>query len=436
MTSLVLGLVLLPQAGYSASFADAWDRWKQVDGAWNLAETRSRHGAALPHLKVASNLLFSSSWGEACRELDEALAKLQNKPLTPEQAVNLRFRPPASEPGRPARLVVSWAYRPAPARSFPLRIGNRQVTLNPGQGLTLEVIPSRLEPELAQNPELGVPVAAQVGETTRTVYLSVLKQPRQRIQTLLASEDPFVKALGQKALTMLEAPLPSQTSVSIVSVVGLAESYAKGRTKLSEVTSIPHARQGQTSLQIEMSKATAAARAAPVTVVVATSGFAGESAFYENFGQAAAIEEALKRGWIFIGASAGERAVPDALNWIESKLGRKVSRYFALGYSRGAGPAFAAGSLKPPPAAVAALAPASIAVPRAWTNVPLFLAVGNEDAPRVVGPILSAARELAGRKDVRLFEAEGAEHLMLPGEAVRKAFAFFDELSSSAPLPR
>ena len=418
--ALAIGSVWLAQAGYSATFADAWERWKKVDALWSQPASKPQKPAAVPHLKTASGLVFAARWSDACRELDEAQALLQGQKVAPEQAVILRFQPPVAEPGKTARLVVAWAYRPASDQSFRLRIGNRELMIHPGRPLTLDVLPQRLEPELTQNPELGVPLAAQVGETTRTVYLSVIKSPRTRINALLKSANPMAQALGRKALTLLESRVPADSTVSILSAIGLGEEFEIGRAKLANLSQIPFARQGETSLQASIPKSTT------TVAVIALSGFGGEAGFFDNFAQGAAPAEALRRSWMFVGASATDSAVSDALAWLRTKVGKRVDRYFVLGYSRASGQGLAAMALPKKPSAVGLLSPASTSVPKSWMEVPLFLAVGKQDAARVYLPILSIHRELQDRKDVRLLEVDECEHLMLPNEAIRAVFEFFD----------
>lgn len=418
--ALAMGSIWLAQAGYSATFADVWERWKKVDAVWSQPGTKPNKSSAIPHLKTASNLVFAARWSDACRELDESYSLLQGQRPNSEQAVILRFLPPVSEPGRPAKLFVGWAYAPASMASLQLRIGNRQVTLNPGRSLTLVVQPQRIEPELTHNPELGAPITAQVGETTRTVYLSVLKSPRQRIQALIRNENAMAQALGQKALTILEAGVPSESTISVLSAVVLGEEFARGRANLANLSQIPFARSGETSLQASVPKG------AVTTAVIALSGFGGEAAFFDNFLQGAAPSEALRRGWVFVSASTGDTSVADALAFIKSKLNKRLTRYFVLSFSRSAAEGLAAMTLPTKPSAIALLAPASTTVPKNWMEVPLFLSVGKHDASRVYLPILSIHRELQDRKDVRLLEIDDCEHLMLPNLSIPAAFEFFD----------
>lgn len=424
---LALGIILNLQAGYNASFADTWERWKRVDAAWNLGESKERRSAAIPFLKSATGQIFGAHWSEACQALDEGLARLEGRTVIPEQAVGIRFRPPVAEPGKAARLLVSWVYRPAETRSFPLKIGNRQVMLQPGRSLTLDVVPQQLEPELSRTPEMGVPVSAQVGSITRTVLLSILKTPRARIQKLMTSQKPEVRALAQKAFTMMEADLPAVPAVSIVTLVDLAEDLEAGRKALTNVDAVPYARQGPTSLQLLIPEA--AQKSPGVTVVVGVSGFGGESAFFDSLNQGSAPAEAAQRGWIFVGASPTDSSVEDALLWVRQSLKKEIARYFVIGYSRSADVALSAGALKQKPSGMAAIAPANATFPRAWTEYPLYFGVGKQDVGRIVTSVQMIVRELGERKDVRHEEFEGVEHLMAPSEGIAGAFRFFDGLS-------
>lgn len=434
MTSaLALGLLWTGQTAYSATFADVWDRWKRVDAAWSLGDSKPRQAQSIPHLKAATGQIYAARWSEACESLDTATALLEGRTAEPEMAVSLRFRPPVAEPGKPARLIVSWAYRPSGVKEFPLVIGNRRIVLHPGRNLTIDVRPGQLEPELTRNPELGVPLTAAVGSSSRTIVLSILKSPRTRIAKLLNHEFEAVRNLGQKALAMMEAPVPAEPASSLLTTISVAESLAKGDVKLSTIRSLPYARQGSTGLQISRPAELALDAAGKATVVVGVSGFGGEAGFFESHGQGSAPDEASRRGWIFVGATPSESAVRDALDWIQSKMQVKVGRYYTLGFGTGAGSALGAAELKPKPEACGLFSPAHAAVPRSWTEGPLYLAVGRLDAPRFVNAVQAMARELSGKSNFKLDEIEGAEHLMVPNEAVAQAFAFFDARPGTIP---
>jgi hypothetical protein len=249
---LALALLASSQAAGSATFSDVWDRWKRVDAAWSVVGAKPHRETAIPHLKSAANHLFGSRWPDACRDLDDALAALQGQVASAERAVNLRFLPPVAEPGKPAKLSVTWAYRPADRRSVRLQIGNREVMLTPGRPLVLDVQPIRHEPELNRTPELGVLVTAKVGNSTRSVHLSILKSARARIGALLKSPEEAVRHLGAKALAMMERGVPDEPSLSVIGAVTLGESLVKGRAKLSELTQVPYGRLGTTSLQASL----------------------------------------------------------------------------------------------------------------------------------------------------------------------------------------
>lgn len=429
MTSvLALGLLWSGQSATSATFADAWDRWKRVDAAWSLTDSKPRQALAIPHLKAASGQLYASRWSDACAALDEAAAHLEGRQFEADMAVSLRFRPPVAEPGKPARLQVSWAYRRSGAGSFPLRIGNRRLVVYPNRNLTVEVLPGQLEPELAGNPELGVPLTATVGTRTRTIVLSILKSARPRVQKLLESTDETVRALGMKALAMLEAPVPAEPASSLLSIVSTGEALMKGTAKLDSLRILPFARHQGVGLQLSQPPELERDASGKVTLVVGISGFGGEAGFFEALGQGSAPVEANRRGWIFVGASPSANAVRHALDWVQTKLGKRVGRIFAIGYGTGAESALAANMVRPPTVGVALISPVNAEFLRAWADAPLYIAAGAEDANRVLSPLQALARELAGKSSFKYEEFENCEHLTVAAEAVAKAFAFFDVL--------
>lgn len=430
MTSLLaIGLLWTGQSAYTATFADVWDRWKKVDAAWALGDSKPRQGEAIPHLRAAAGQMYVSRWSEACESLDEALAHLESRPWGPEMAVSLRFRPPVAEPGRPARLVVSWAYRPRNPRPFNLQIGNRRLVLQPGRNLTLDVLPSQLEPELSRNPELGVPLTAAVGSVTRTIVLSILKSPRTRIAKLLQHESDTVRNLGQKALTMMEAPVPAEPATSLLSTISVAEELAEGAARITQLRTIPYARRGGTGMQISVPRDLARDGSNRITLVVGIAGFGGEAGFFEGLGQGSAPDEAGRRGWVFVGATPSENAVGNVVEWVQTHLKLQVGRIFALGFGTGSAAALEANEWKPATAGVALLSPVNAVLPRKWAENPLFIAAGRQDAARFLNPLQVMARELGSRPTFKFHEIEGCEHLTLPVEGIPAAFAFFDMLS-------
>jgi len=429
MTSiLAMGLLWSGQSATSATFADVWDRWKRVDAAWSLTDSKSGQILAIPHLKAAAGQIYAARWSDACAALDEAAAHLEGRPFGADMAVSLRFRPPVAEPGKPARLMVTWAYRPSDPSSFPLRIGNRRLVLYPNRNLTVDVLPGQLEPELARNPELGVPVSAVVGTQNRTIVLSILKSARSRIQKLLANADETIRGLGEKALAMLEAPVPAEPASSLLAIVSTGEGLASGSMKLDSMRSIPYVRHRGTGLQAAIPAIPTAVASGRLTAVIGISGFGGEAGFFEAFGQGSAPVEANRRGWIFIGATASENAVENALDWLQTKLGKKIGRLFVLGFGTGAEEALAANRLRPPTAAVALISPANAELRRTWAEHPLYIVAGSSDAARFLNPLQALAREMAGKSTFKYDELPSCEHLTVAAQGVAGAFTFFDSL--------
>ncbi len=423
--AFAVGWALAAQAGYAATFADAWDRWRSLDATWALASNPARRTEALPRLRQAAALLFGNRWSEACQALDAAWAELEGRRPSPDQAAILRFRPPVAEPGQPARLEVDWAYRPTDLSPLRLKIGNREAVLHPGRKLTLEVRPDRLEPELSRTPELGLLVTAQVGSGSRSIPLSIVKSARSRMMRLLESDDEAARMLGEQIRLLFETPGSLDPGRSIGALLAVGESLASREVSIQRLDAVPYARQGATSLRVEFPKGVADVPA----VVIAVSGFGGEGAFFECLGQGRAAAEASRRGWGFVGAADTEHAVRDALAWLERHRRAPFGRYFVLGAGRGAGSAAAAAELRRKPAAMALLAPASTGVLAAWLTGPVYFAIGKEDVARIVGTVRNIVTELGARPDLKLDEYEGVEHLMLPAEAIPAAFTFFDRFA-------
>jgi predicted esterase len=160
----------------------------------------------------------------------------------------------------------------------------------------------------------------------------------------------------------------------------------------------------------------------PPTVVVALHGAGGsENLFFEGYGGGLAVEEAIRRGWVFLSPRATSSATADSLAWLKEVWGVEPKRVFVMGHSMGGGLALGTGSLKP--TGLALFAPAAGAVPESLAKTPIFLAVGKQE----MSMLLANAGRM--REKVTEFkEYAPCEHLMIVADAVPDAYRFLEKL--------
>ncbi len=423
VVALVIGTV---QAG--GPF-EVGERLKALDVAWLQTASHERRLLALPHIGRAMGAISGSRSDEACQALDEAVAVLEDRKPLPEDAISLRFDPPIAEPGKPAMLSVSWAYQPSAPSTVQVGVGPRQVPLLSGRSVVLEVLPWNLNAELRTSPEAGYLVPVQVGSRQRSAYLSIVRNGRQRIRSLAAAKNPTSRSLGRELARQLTLGRSREYDHPLIQWLFLAEQLESGETELYEAEHLPYVEAGSTPIRAVFPKEAceAPAQSTPVNVVLAFSGgWGSENSFFETYGRGIAVEHAVKRGWAFVSARATDSAAMDVTRWLVSARKLKIGKLFVLGHSSGCAQAMSAYEASPKPTAAAILAPGFTAFLKAWTELPIYMAVGKQESERRRAAIGSLARELEARPDFRFEEVEGSDHLMVVANAIPSAFEFFD----------
>jgi uncharacterized protein with GYD domain len=165
------------------------------------------------------------------------------------------------------------------------------------------------------------------------------------------------------------------------------------------------------------------------TLVVALHGAGGSPGmFIKSLGAGVCVEEANRRGWIFMSPDSTAQAPKDCQDWLESR-GVKVGKLIVMGHSMGGGNTIGyVGTKNRKPDAVALFAPAISRVPADLSRIPTYLAVGEQEMVQ----LKQAAQRLADDAKTWpqfVFEVENnCEHLMIVASKAQDAFRFFDQV--------
>lgn len=402
------------------------ERLKRLDVAWLNCEKLDLKRSSIPSITDGVSAYFTGRNQEAARALDEATAELESRNLRASDALSIRSDSPFYEPGASVTLKLSWTYRPDSV--IPVRIGSgsKFIDLRPGSNGTLVVNPSESNAELRMNQEVGYLLPVRVGEDTRFIYLSFVRNYRSRISALTRSDNSFGRSNGDLLTKFSSDPRAQEVELPLIQYLFTAEYIAEGKQKLADLEQIYYGIHGATTFRALLPRSVKGKTGEGVNVVIAVHGAGGsENMFFESYGRGEAVTEAMKRKWVFISPRAGSTAINDCLAWITGPRGLKIDRLFLLGHSMGAGIVLSA---KPSmtPAAVAALAPAGAKVSDEIKPAPLFLAVGKEELPPIIAAAASIANLYESRTDLERKVYEPCEHLMIGAEAIPDVFAFFD----------
>lgn len=399
------------------------ERFRQLDVAWLTTPNKSKRTDAVPKITTAISSFFLNRAVDACRHLDEATAALEGRSLRPEDALSFRFQPPVVEPGETAHLIVSWAYPADSAIPIQVVAGTRVGTIEPGKTLTLDLDTPGLNPESARDPEAGILVPIQAGEVRESAFLSIIKSFTKRLEGLRSSKNAVARDLAEAIDLALKRE--SELDVPLIQYLFMGEQIASGQKQISDFEQVPYAKSGQTVLRAAIPKGVKS----EATVVIAIHGAGGsENMFFEVFGRGMAMQEAMKRGWVFISPRASGTCVQDSLDWLRNVRGLKPDRLFMIGHSMGALFAVGTGKLTPKPAAVALFAPAVTNVPQDLDGVPIFMAVGKQETTMMRSFVDKLQKELRSRRGSVLKEYDPAEHLMVVPNGTKDAFTFFDQV--------
>lgn len=418
--------LLLAQAAPVGRYELA-ERLKRIDVAWMACEKIERKRDSIGDITDAVNNFFVGKNAEAAEALDNAAAKLEGRRVQSSDALSIRCDAPFYEPGASVTLKLTWTYRPSSVIPVRVSSGSRYIDLRPGKEATLVVNPSESNAELRLNQEVGYLLPVRVGEDTRYVYLSFVRNYRTRVDKLASSPNAYGLANGRLLQKFMGDAKAQEVELPLIQYIFSGENVAEEKQTLADQEQIFYAIQGSTPFRAQFPHDMRGKTGIEANVVIALHGAGGsENMFFESYGRGSAVTQALKRNWIFVSPRAGSDAVNDVLDWLTNVRGIKVNKLFILGHSMGGGLALGANP-KIKPAAIAGLAPAVVRMSDAAKATPTFIAVGKQENGALLTSVNNLVKQNSERTDFEFKEYDPCEHLMVVAEALPDVYAFFDK---------
>ncbi len=422
INALLLMLVAQPLSTPSQSRYEMGLRLKQLDLAWGRTKEPSRRADAVKCVQTSVTSFFSGRTGEVCKSLDEAVSALTGTRLVAASGLTVRFQPSVVPPGGHTVLQMHWAYPPIADAKVSVQIGTYKYEIEAGKDGMHPIDLAKLslnKPNLEQDVEIDV----KVGESHRKIKLSVIKNFDNRVKACLSSTDPTAVALARLARESGNGEL--ETDVPVSSVLTLSEGLNTKSLKLSQVRELMRCESGSTTFRIKFPEK----MATKPTLIVAMHGAGGsENLFFEGYGSGMAVNLAMKRGWIFAAPRASGSSVQDIVKWLKDYRGSDVGRVFVIGHSMGGMQAI--GTLKglPRPAALGLFAPAAALSRQAVADVPVFLAVGDQEMGMLRSMAERSSSVLGPLSEFKSYP--NCEHLMVVAEGLDDCFRFLDKVGS------
>lgn len=403
------------------------ERLRKTEASWMVNRSRDVKRRTTDEISAAVFSFFSQNGSKAAQSLDSAVARLEGRPVRTSDAINIRFSEPFSEPGQPLKLQISWSYRPQTVVPVKVSCAGKSVDVSPGKNAVLNVNPYDTMPELKLNPEVGTLVPVRVGNETRLLYVSYVRNFKTRLGALLASPIEMVRNTATFLKDVDDSPGKLEADLPLIQLLFQAELLEEGKLKIPDLEQILHAKKNETIFRAQFPRGLRGRTSREVNVVIALHGMGGsENMFFEAYGRGSAVTETMKRGWVFISPRAGSRAINDVLAWLKEDRSLRVGNLYLLGHSAGANLVLGSEPTDTP-RALAVFAPAGAKRSVATKDSPLFVAVGKQEIPALKTMSASLAKDHGGRKDFQFREYDPAEHLMIVTEAVDDAFRFFDK---------
>ncbi|MBP3960667.1 hypothetical protein J8F10_36040 [Gemmata sp. G18] len=173
----------------------------------------------------------------------------------------------------------------------------------------------------------------------------------------------------------------------------------------------------------------------PAPVVVALHGAGGsENLFFEGYGAGQIVTECRKRGWVLVATRSGLNfgsapPVPAVLDQLAKRYDLDPNRTFVIGHSMGAMQTIDLVQKYPGRFAAAAALGGGGAVKdvKAFTELPLFIGVGEKDFALTGARTLNKTLTAGGAKSFIYKEYPHIEHMVIVREALADVFKVFDE---------
>lgn len=387
-------------------------RLRQLDAAWIESGSAERRMAATTPITAAVTQFFGGQTSAASAALDRAVDELRGRPVN-TSGVTVRGWPPIVQPDGTVRLLVRRDYNQDATLS--VRIQRTTIRLAP-RAQKLIRLPARDLPLRGSNRRVRWWVDGREGPP---VAVADLPNFNVRMQALEASQDRKVVAI-RRAISRSLAP-DTELVMDIGSLLAEAEQLASGQKTLRDLTEI---RAAETANGTPLRASIPPRLSSPLTVVVALHGAGGsENLFYEGYGSGRAVSEARRRGWVFLSPRSAPGAVKGSLDWLSDEVGIRPARVVVMGHSMGGG--LALRSTDPRPDALVLFAPAAAAVPVRLRQVPIYLAVGEQELGMLRSGIRSLGTGLQAPSVYRTYPR--CEHLMIVADAAPDAFRWLDQ---------
>jgi pimeloyl-ACP methyl ester carboxylesterase len=411
MAPILLALLLAPAPDVVPDRLDLSDRLRRLDAAWIETREEERRERAIPSVTAAVASFFSGRFGLASQALDRAVAELEAREVSPLDATRLSLDPPAGPPGKPVRLRVDWLYTLESNEPISVKVGERVESVVPGYGAWI-TLP-------APESEGHVEFALRHGRSERRVAYDAVERLNERLASLERTE-----GASREAALVVRGALTErfETRIPILDWIRTAEAIAEGG--LSAVEHVPAALRDGIPLRAFVPRA--ARDGTPVVVALHGAG-GSENMFFDAYGNGLAVRLAQARGWIFLSPRSTPTAAGTALAWLREDRGLSPGPVFVIGHSMGGGHALASAQR---PAALALFAPAAGALPAGLKDVPIFLAVGQQELPMLRSGAERLAASLGPQGEFRQYPR--SEHLMIVADALPDAYRFFDALAALA----
>lgn len=410
MTAAIVASLALLQAPIAGRY-EMGQRLKLLESQWLVTKDAAKRAEAVKHVSSAVSAFFTMRTSDACRALDSARAALEGRQPSAADAVALRPSKRVFAPGETATILQFWAYE-APDEALTIRIKDSSFTVARGETKSITISPHDLPEE-----DRDVEIEARVGNGKQVVQFSIVREFESRLEKLRNSASPMARDLAEGIAAASKEQ--AETFLPIARLLKQAEDLDAGRLAPRDIEEVLYAKQASTVLRAWVPKS------APkeATVVVALHGAGGsENLFFEGYGAGLGVQEAKKRGWVFLSPRATPSATRDALKWLEEVRGIRAMNLFVMGHSMGGSLALGTGDLNP--TAVVLFAPAARSIPENLSRTPIFLAVGKQEMMMLRTGALALAEAVQKRGEFK--EYDPCEHLMIVAEALPDAYRFFD----------
>jgi predicted esterase len=433
-------------------------RLKRFEAEWEKHEGEAGRARALGHIQKLTQQFFSFQFGEAGRALDRAAFALstEDAPSAAREWVWSLYAVPEARvlDGAATELMVTikpfYPVKGDIPKGLEVQLwftDKHVTTLKPDKfPLTVKVpVPPIGD---AKGLDRKLYFLAEAGKAVRhtAVGVSQVADLAARVAALKKATSGVKADTIEKATAHDRAELLADLADKAVPETDLpaADLLANAETMLEEKPFFVASKPGQFWLSVPTGKGATAARLfvprglteKPVPVVVALHGAGGsENLFFEGYGAGHIVTECRKRGWPLVAprsglAFGGGPPVPAVLDELAKRYPLNPKRVFVVGHSMGAMQTIDLLQKHPGRFAAAAALGGGGAVrdAKAFTDLPLFVGVGDKDALALTGA-RALNKALGGAQNLTYKEYPNVEHMVIVREALPDVFAAFDRAS-------